>query len=128
MKQGFVIVFISAFLFANTAFGELLRLPRLIHHYLEHVEWDQNDSFIDFLATHYAKEIDHPDDIHHDHENLPFKTVDYHSCQFICNNLLPLIFKSVSIDFPKEKKILSLKNHFYYNAELAGIWQPPKIG
>jgi hypothetical protein len=62
-----IILFI--FLTANTAFGQMLRLPTLVHHYLEHVEWD-NMTLFEFLSEHYAVNINHPDDKHHDHEKV----------------------------------------------------------
>lgn len=114
------------FLTANTAFGQVLRLPTLVHHYLEHVEWD-NSNLIEFLSEHYAKTINHPDDKHHDHENLPFKAVDYHSSQVVVFvpqtpfSLSQIIFETVNV------KIAIHNQQDCSNSYLNSIWQPPRF-
>lgn len=126
MKRVIAISFLFIFLTANTAFGQLLRLPTLIHHYIEHVELD-NSSLFEFLSEHYAKTINHPDDKHHDHEKLPFKTTDCHTSQVV--TLVPqptfaisqIIFNTVEI-----KKPIYNQQH-YSNAYLNSIWQPPRF-
>jgi hypothetical protein len=111
------------FLSANTIFGELLRLPVLVHHYCEHIQWDNNASLLDFLASHYAKQINHPDDQHRDHENLPFKTT---------LSLLSFVFLPKSnIHVPvlaarllPQIRIIS-KQSQYVGTYLNKIWHPP---
>jgi hypothetical protein len=53
MKKVIAMFFLFSFLSANTAFGEVLKLPLLIHHYIEHTQEDNDNSIIDFLAKHY---------------------------------------------------------------------------
>jgi hypothetical protein len=121
-----VIFFLFSFLSANTAFGEVLKLPLLIHHYMEHTQEDNDNSFIDFLAKHYGKDIHHHhNDNHHDHNNLPFKTINVHSVHLV-------YFQSSFIEFSKqiaekELKTPILQQQNYSNAYLNSIWQPPKI-
>src|SRR5690606_33774379 len=82
VKKVIAVFFLFILLTANTAFGQLLRLPTLVHHYLEHVEWD-NSTLFQFLSEHYATTINHPDDKHHDHEKLPFKAADLQVIQVV---------------------------------------------
>lgn len=114
-------------LIANTAFGQVLRLPRLIHHYLEHCKWDNNSSVVDFLTKHYSGEIAHPDDEHKDHENLPFKSADKQiaSAQaFIIQQVIALPRPAF---FPLSLKQANHLNNDYSNAYLSCIWQPPRL-
>ncbi|WP_051296079.1 hypothetical protein [Eisenibacter elegans] len=125
MKRTAAISLLVLFLSANTIFGELLRLPVLVHHYWEHVAKDQNTAVLDFLASHYAKQINHPDDQHRDHENLPFKTIP---------SMLSLVFlPKVCIDIPvlaarllPQIKTVN-KPQPYTIAYLGSIWHPPCI-
>ena len=126
MKKVIAIFFLFSFLSANTAFGEVLKLPLLIHHYIEHTQEDNDHSIIVFLAKHYGKDIHHHhNDNHHDHDNLPFKTTNVHSLQIIS-------FQSPNIEFSKniaekELKIPVLQQQDYSNAYLNSIWQPPQV-
>ena len=114
------------FLTAHTALGQLLRLPTLVHHYLEHVEWD-NSTLLEFLCEHYAMKINHPDDKHHDHEKLPFKNLDFHTSQVM--SIVPQATFSISQIIPDTveiKKSIRKQQH-YSNAYLNSIWQPPRF-
>ena len=126
MKRVIAISFLFIVLTANTAFVQLLRLPTLVHHYFEHVEWD-NSTLIEFLSVHYASTINHPDDKHHDHEKLPFKALECQAIQvqtFIPQttfSIAQIIFNTVEI----KKPIYNQQN--YSNAYLNSIWQPPRF-
>jgi hypothetical protein len=93
---------------------------------MEHTQEDNDNSFIDFLAKHYGKDIHHHhNDNHHDHNNLPFKTINVHSVHLV-------YFQSSFIEFSKqiaekELKTPILQQQNYSNAYLNSIWQPPKI-
>lgn len=129
MKRLAAISFLLIFLSTSTELGQLFKLPVLIHHYLEHVEIDENESFANFLRVHYEREINHPDDIHGDHERLPFKTSDIHTAH------VPVILQHVQIEIPsipektiiQDKKIYSIEEHYSF-AHLRNIWQPPRLG
>lgn len=127
MKKALVILFLFSFLSANTAFGEILKLPLLIHHYIEHSQEDNDNSVMDFLAKHYGKDINHHhDDSHHDHENLPFKTSNTHTVQMVSFQPLLIQFsKKSSVEDKLKTPIRQQQN--YSNAYLNSIWQPPKI-
>lgn len=123
-----VISFLFIFLGATTVFGELLKLPVLIHHYIEHVEnkKEASLSFIDFIAEHYNGGIDHTDK-HHDHEKLPFKTLDSHIAQVI--SIVPQTDYSISNNAAvlSKLKIPFQYQNVYSNTYLDSIWQPPRF-
>lgn len=110
----------------NTSFGELLRLPTLIHHYFEHSELD-NYNFIEFLSEHYSKQINHQDDKHHDHENLPFKSLNSQGSQL----LTFITHSNYSVNFiyieTVEIKTAVLNEIPHSNTFLNSIWQPPRF-
>ncbi len=104
----------------------MLRLPTLVHHYFEHVEWDNNNSLIDFLAIHYCKDINHPDDQHNDHENLPFKTGN-DSLMQVVSLPQPQLTISQQSCFGFNFKI-PVRNHpVHSNSNTGSIWQPPRF-
>lgn len=128
MRTYISIGFICIFLSAHTALGQFFKFPVLIHHYLEHVELNKNESFFHFLDTHYQKEINHPDDQHGDHQRLPFKAADGHSVQ------IPVIVPQADFGFPVASEIEFRDNKVYPTEEhhslahLTNIWQPPRLG
>lgn len=129
MKRIVAIAFLLTFLSSNTELRQLFKLPVLIHHYFEHVELDENESLANFLKVHYEREINHPDDIHGDHENLPFKTTDCHTAH-IPVILQPLQLEITSISEKiavQDTKIYSIEEHYSF-AHLKNIWQPPRLG
>lgn len=127
MKRIIAIVFLFIFLSANTAFGQLYKLPVLIHHYLEHVDWDNNSSFIDFLSKHYVAEIKHPDDKHHDHQKLPFKSIGCHTIHVVATVSQPhSSFSQIILLGVELKKSIRNQQH-YSSAHLNSIWQPPRF-
>lgn len=128
MKRFLVLSFLFVFIGATTAFGELLKLPALIHHYSEHVHDEKNAdfSFFDFLAEHYDGTIDHSDS-HHDHEDLPFKTINPNIAQVLITLPQPS-FSIVQVTFVQTKLKKSFQhNDDHSNTYLNSIWQPPRI-
>ncbi len=122
-----VVVILSSFLLGNSFFKELFGINILIHHYQEHKQIEPEISFFKFLSQHYTNKINHADDEHNDHENLPFKTKDCHLSsvfkiiqQHVTNRLEINIAESYS-DIP------SGSNRFYSSISLSNIWQPPRL-
>jgi hypothetical protein len=113
------------FLQANTVFSQVFRLPVLVHHFLEHEE-NTPISFFDFLDIHYANQVDHPDDEHNDHQNLPFKTQSIPL--FYSKILYPTYF---TLDLPGPKETVhdfgfAVFDH-YLSVDYKNIWQPPRF-
>ncbi len=124
MKRVIAILFLFVFLNANTAFGEILKLPILIHHYIEHEGLEKSVSFIDFLNEHYTNVAQHRDYAHHHHDNLPFKYFNSHLSQSAT------YFQNISFEikeFFSDNLILPSRLFEYYsNNYLSKIWQPPR--
>lgn len=126
MRKVISLILLYIFLISNTSFGELLRLPTLIHHYFEHSKMD-NLNIIEFLNEHYSNQISHQDDKHHDHENLPFKNVNNQTLQLF--SITQHSIYSVNhnfIDKENPPKIIFITPP-YSNTYLNSIWQPPRF-
>ena len=114
---------ISVFMCANTSIGQLLKVPNLIEHYNEHKNELTTDSisFIDYIVSHYSKNADN----NHDHEDLPFKTLDNSSSTLFA-------FSIITYQIQVVKSIISTQKKFFYNKSfksnlIASIWLPPKL-
>ncbi|MCE9540348.1 MAG: hypothetical protein K8R85_14200 [Bacteroidetes bacterium] len=126
MKKLIAISFVFVFLYANTEMHQLLKLPVLVHHYLEHCKEANNSSFVGFLYNHYNSEKPHSDNDHHDHQNLPFKTdcANIHT-SFAFTGHHQYSFQSTP---PVSVKVNVVYNEIIYSsASLSNIWQPPKF-
>lgn len=128
MKRLLAIFFLFTFLSANTALGEVLKLPMLIQHYTEHENLEKNISFLDFLKEHYSNTSQHGDYDHHHHDSLPFKSTISHG-SIVITMTPPLSLKLERLEFTSDKiKIPAYKNERFDNNYLSKIWQPPRQG
>jgi hypothetical protein len=112
---------------ANTELHQFLKLPVLIHHFLEHKEESPSSTFAGFIYSHYQDHFDHPDQGDNDHENLPFKSKDcsaMHS-NIVFNSSQNLNFCEISLCSLESAKIY--KEDKYASSVLSKIWQPPQI-
>ncbi|MFZ6024450.1 MAG: hypothetical protein ACOYVG_08370 [Bacteroidota bacterium] len=131
MKKVTAILFLFIFLCANTAFGELFKLPALIQHYHYHgadtSDKDHIMSFWEFVKKHYSDTSTRSGNTNHDHKNLPFKSVhcsmvnnrvvlpQYHNCQ------APVLVFNLRV------KKFAYTQQNYSSASLSSIWQPPRF-
>jgi len=125
LKRLTAISFLLILLCANTETGQLLKLPGLIHHYLEHHKDDAGISFADFLHKHYDEEKNHPSH-NNEHEKLPFKS---HDLGFSQTTLVyqPMTGFEFKTDKPASTKgSVNYSTDFYSSSFLSRIWQPPK--
>ena len=129
MKRSIAISFVILFLCANTEMGQLLKLPNLLHHFLEHEkehDADHNISFVEFIKIHYSDKQQHSYKDKQGHQNLPFKTITqnlnivlaFQSLNPFSFRKLIAIFANISIPFTQE---------FYTSNVFACIWLPPKL-
>jgi hypothetical protein len=123
--KGFVAVILTLIIsITSTDVIQLIKLPKLAQHFLEHRENDGEISFFDFLAEHYI----HPktdNDSAQDME-LPFKQVEYSACLIVLaiphSHTVCLKPRTFRVD-----KHLSEKPEIPFDSEYtSGIWQPPK--
>jgi hypothetical protein len=112
----------------NTELHELLKLPFLVHHYLEHKAENPDFTVLNFLKDHYANDKAQSSKTNKEHKNLPFKTPDF------ATSLPVLAFDNFNKFLLKPTPIFSVKvkmvdnEIFYSSAVLNKIWQPPQIG
>ncbi|MDX2174798.1 MAG: hypothetical protein SFY56_16970 [Bacteroidota bacterium] len=126
MKRIIPILLLFVFLTANTEAHQLLKLPILVNHYIEHKKQNHKISFTDFLNMHYVMEDDGDGDTAEDMK-LPFKSDN------TCGNTYNLGFVSQS-NYQLSVKVIPAENKLFNNhsvefissAFLSSIWQPPK--
>lgn len=126
MKKTIAIFFLSIYLISLTELNQLVKLPLLVEHYLEHKEKDNDLSLMEFLNIHYSesnvKDADYDKDM-----KLPFKT--HEGCNnsitiaFVPNNFEELLAKPSHI---QNKTFSIYHEEFLKSAYLSTIWQPPK--
>lgn len=118
MKKGIAIFFAAAYLLATTHLVEVLKLPLLIEHFIDH-----EDGFIEFMVHHYGgHEMD--DDWDEDMK-LPFMTDS--TLLFIAFNLpgSKFAFKPHPEPSAPDKKLIWDDARFSSN-HLSAIFQPPR--
>jgi hypothetical protein len=110
---------------SSTELSQLLRIPLLIEHFIEHNQEGNQLSITEFFHMHYF-EKQHLDADYDKDMQLPFKSIDENTIQVLAfipfgNSLLkakPLYRKSVKFD--------AYKSLFIDDAYLSSIWQPPR--
>lgn len=111
---------------SSTELSQLLRIPLLVEHFIEHNQEGNRISIADFFHMHYL-EKDHMDADYDKDMQLPFKSIDG-------NNLLVMAFIPYGASLIKPKPPLTRSNNFdpyatpfINDAHLSSIWQPPKL-
>lgn len=103
--------------------NQFVKSPVLVHHFNEHCALDQSLTFLDFVRNHYNK-LQHPDDEHNDHDNLPFKAV-----QNLGNNLIFINTTCLQISnivySPEHKNVTTRNIRFLNDDRESGLWRPP---
>lgn len=127
LKKAIAISLLFVFLGAKTELHQLLRLPVLIHHFLDHHYQELGESFADFLNQHYSDHQNHSDGNHHDHDNLPFKATDCAKAHFSLAFVNPIPFFIPRPTAFYDKIPPTYNGAFYYSSIVSKIWQPPKI-
>jgi hypothetical protein len=127
VKKKGAYLLILFYLLATTELNQLLKLPLLVGHYLEHQTNTENLSIYQFLYIHYAngnvKDADYEKDM-----KLPFKANNNFLLQ--TNVISP---PSIFIVTPNKNLSKIIQKKFFYtndrlitSAYLSNIWQPPK--
>jgi hypothetical protein len=76
MQRRFSIILLALYLFGATEAYQLLKLPLLAIHFVQHCKEDPNMTLAGFLDMHYAGEMVYDDDWQDDMQ-LPFKTCQH---------------------------------------------------
>jgi hypothetical protein len=122
VKRKFVIVLLSLYLIASTEFHQVLRLPLLVEHYVEHHEQVKDMTFWEFLVMHYKTDVPHDDQ----DMSLPFK--DCHHSLTAQAIAMPVQKISLTSLIPTQgDRLLSFDHSQFHSSYLGEIFQPPKI-
>lgn len=127
LKRIISILLLSIYLISITELSQLIKLPVLVEHYIEHKEKDSGLSLWQFLCMHYAhgdvKDADYDKDM-----KLPFKShdgcINAITVAFIPQNHAHLFIKPV---FTNANTYSVYTEKFLTSAYLSSIWQPPKL-
>jgi hypothetical protein len=129
LRKTIVISFIVVFLCANTEIGQVLKLPNLIQHFLEHrgqddIDNDHDISFVDFIIIHYNN--NQPQNDKGNHHDLPFKTISSFS-----NTVLafenPKVFSFCEPTTVFINSTVPFRKELYTSDVFNCIWLPPKL-
>lgn len=125
VKKCLSIFLLAIYLLAGTQFTELIKIPVLVGHYIEHRE-EGKLSFYEFLNIHYGSSEDH----HASHESdpkLPFKTYQCSSTFAVfpapCFQEMQ---KQALIAFPDIENSGFFYSFFYSSKFHSSIWEPPR--
>lgn len=125
MRRFNAILLLFIYLATSTELHQLLRLPVLFTHFLEHQSQNQEIGFANYIVLHYF--TDNPKDRDHtSHNELPFKQ-DHCEVLHIPLAILP---EDLSKSFLPEYQLQSKDSYelrlLPYGVQSA-IWQPPKV-
>ena len=126
MKKLISVAILSLYLISATELYQLLKMPLLIEHFIQHREENKSITLFSFLQMHYfdgdKKDADYEQDM-----KLPFKT----HCENAHHTYLALIPQKPTVADKKAhaepRTFLIHKEIFLTSSYLSGIWQPPKF-
>jgi hypothetical protein len=124
LKKIVLFIALPVFLFFQTGTRDLMMVPGLVLHFLEHKLDEPDLTFAEFMHTHYCKDLGH-EHTHNHCGNLPFGDDDLPLPHFqvIEEHQTELVFES----FPA----VDIKNSHYLfafrNPDPLDFWQPPKL-
>ncbi|MFD1631118.1 hypothetical protein [Pseudopedobacter beijingensis] len=125
MKKLLVILSIAVYLTSTTEINQLLKLPILVEHYIDHSQQNPKMSFWDFLVLHYNN---HEPDADYDTDmRLPFMA-HHEVLSLLAYVDISLYQLNADHTVPQDKKNHTFYKELYLKSRyLSGIWQPPKV-
>ena len=126
VRRVLAILLMTLYLMGSTHFRQLIKLPLLVEHYLEHKQRDNEISIWTFLQIHYTDSIVFDEDFDKDMQ-LPFKSCDFNSnasIYYVCSSVFFQSFNTIPLIYKKQKFFISNTNTS--SSYLSSIWQPPK--
>ncbi|MGN6619216.1 MAG: hypothetical protein ACTHJ5_18720 [Ilyomonas sp.] len=126
MKKWAAIILFSVYLFGATDAYQVLKLPLLITHFIQHKEESPNITITAFLKMHYCLDVGIDSDYQQDMK-LPFKTHETECCLTIATIITePVELKAKAPENALEKYRLKNENVPAYTA-YNSIFQPPRL-
>lgn len=125
VKKAAVVFLTALFFISNTEFHELLKVPVLVAHYLEHKSETPDLTLAEFFSAHYSSNNTKDEDYARD-SRLPFKTAEHLSSSITVflshfDVKLPVPYFNTDVELP------FYRASFVSFQLLANIWQPPKF-
>lgn len=126
MRKRIAILFLSIYLCSTTEAHELLKIPVVFQHFIEHQKEDPSISALQFFQIHYlqgnVKDKDYDRDM-----QLPFKTAG----EFFASSATPFVPLNAQIvlHYPEDANNIVWSQQttpFLFSAYQVNIWQPPK--
>ena len=126
MKSAIAIFLLLLYLGSTTEMHELLKMPLLIDHFIEHRSESAGLSFWDFISLHYGQGEVRPPDYDKDMK-LPFKSTPEITCTASLIALIPDLQSGEITHHPENaRQRVSQKDHILSDDFPSCIWQPPK--
>lgn len=111
-------------LLTTTELHQLLKLPALIAHYIEHLQHEEL-GIAEFLHEHYCHEHHHCNHESESEHELPFQCSD---CTHFMISGIVIGTENFSLPvFETEMKHGVVRSEHFISAAHTDIWQPPKI-
>lgn len=111
---------------SSTELSQLLRIPLLIEHFIEHNQEGNHLSIADFFHMHYF-EKQHMDADYDKDMQLPFKTIDGNTMQVMAFIPFTHPYLKVKPFYTKTVKFDAYHSLFIDDTYLSSIWQPPRL-
>lgn len=126
MRKPVAILFAAIYLFGTTEASQLLKLPVLVQHYVEHKTLNKSITFARFLEMHYLGK-DEPDNDYQRDMQLPFKTIDA-CCMIAVNSLPPQRVQITVVEIPEIPVHKTATNDAFRHLYSPGsVFQPPRL-
>lgn len=127
MRKGIAILFLTIYFCTVTEAHELLKLPVVFQHFIEHKSENQQLTVFQFLKIHYGQQNVKDDDYARDMQ-LPFKT----SGEFFSSSVTAFVPLNASIELSNPTVFSPTEWKGYQPPQLysnyqVNIWQPPKV-
>lgn len=129
LKTTIAILFTITYLFTVTQLSELLKLPVMAEHFVEHKRENPKITLWEFMCIHYAHGEVNDDDFDKDMK-LPFKSHSFCSCSSItfCQPVINYDLSKKNLSPTSLKSKANFGYHFSFSTNfLSSIWQPPKV-
>lgn len=126
MKKLIRNIILTIVILDTTSLYQVMKLPSLIRHFIEHKALDHDIDFIDYMSMHYGgQDIDDNDD--EKDMQLPFKKVENTHANFLFHS------GSESFSFLQDTLVGIMskygpdKPQLTYNTTLGSLFRPPRV-
>ena len=123
MKRVLAYLLMLLVLGETTSLNQLIKVPVLYTHFLEHNEHDPSVDFYTFLEWHYwgDDETDQDDDTD---MQLPFKKFEHQSLTFLYNFSSKVVLQNIC--WPVTKDFNTDLPQVYFDPALSSLFRPPR--